>query len=72
MVGVRVMEEMGALLAPRQLGYGTKLGSEAAVHTSRFFFQHAESSAIMVKLDFCNAFNSIRRDKMLECVQDLL
>ena len=69
--GARVMEEMGALLAPRQLGYGTKLGSEAAVHAARLFLQHAESSAVMVKLDFCNAFNSIRWDKMLECVQDL-
>ena len=45
------------MLAPRQLGYGTKLGSEAAVHAARLFFQHAESTAVMVKLDFCNAFN---------------
>ena len=39
--GARVMEEMGALLAPRQLGYGTKLGSEFAVHAERLFLQHA-------------------------------
>ena len=66
-----MMEEMGSLLDPRQLGYGTKVGSEAAVHAARLFLQHAEPTAVMVKLDFCNAFNSIRRDKMLECVQDL-
>ena len=41
------------------------------MHAARLFLQHAEPTAVTVKLDFCNAFNSIRRDKMLECVQDL-
>ena len=68
MAGAKVMEEMGALLNLRQLGYGTKSGSEAATHAARLFLQHAESTSVMVKLDFCNAFNSNRRDKMLKCV----
>ena len=35
--GLLVRDEMGELLAPRQLGYGVKRGSEAAVHAARQF-----------------------------------
>ena len=70
-VGRKVMEEMGTLLAPRQLGYGVKGGAEAAVHAARLYLHNLDPSRALVKLDFCNAFNSIRRDKMLEAVQRL-
>ena len=61
------MEGMGILLSPRQLGYGVRNGAEAAVHAARLYLQKADPSSVVVKLDFSNAFNSIRRDRMLEC-----
>ena len=55
----RVMEEMGVLLAPRQLGFGVRMGAEAVVHASRMFLNNLKPSDAIVKLDFSNAFNSI-------------
>ena len=61
-----VRDEMSDMLAPRQLGFGVKGGAEAAVHAARLYLCNLQSGAAMVKLDFCNAFDTIRRDKMLE------
>ena len=69
--GMKVMDEMAALLAPRQLGYGVRNGAEAAVHAARLYLRNLDPTIAIVKLDFQNAFNSIRRDKMLEAVQSL-
>ena len=63
-------DEMAALFFPRQLGYGIANGAEAAVHAARLYLNKADHNTVMVKLDFKNAFNSIRRDKMLEAVQE--
>ena len=46
-------------------------GAEAAAHAARKFLQNLSDGDAMVKLDFRNAFNSIRRDRMLEAVRDL-
>ena len=56
--------------APRQLAYGTSLGCEAAVHAARCYVESISSvpNKLMLKLDFKNAFNSLRRDKMLQSV----
>lgn len=70
--GFLVREEMGELLAPSQLGYGVKRGAEAAVHAARHFVQGLEHDRVFVKLDFANAFNSLRRDKMLKAVENLV
>ena len=67
----QVVDEMAELLAPRQLGYGVSGGSEAAVHAARCFLNNMDACQAMVKLDFANAFNSIRRDCMLKAVQSL-
>ena len=64
-----VMERMGALLSPVQLGYGTPLGAEAAAHSARRYLANLHPDHVILKLDFKNAFNSIRRDKMLEAVK---
>ena len=56
---------MGDLLRPLQLGYGTPLGAEAAVHVARTYLHNMQSNQLILKIDFRNAFNSIRRDKML-------
>ena len=69
--GRYITNAMGALLAPRQLGYGTALGCEAAVHATRLYLRHLQSSQVILKLNFKNAFNCICRDKMLQAVSDL-
>ena len=67
----RVVSEMSDLLAPRQLGFGVQGGAEAAVHAARLYLANLNPGAALLKLDFKNAFNSIRRDKMLLAVLDL-
>ena len=57
-------------MLPRQLGVGAKGGAEAISHAARQYLSdmEAESDSVLVKLDFANVFNSIRRDCMLEAV----
>ena len=66
------MLAMGALLAPHQLGYGIPLGAEAAVHAARVFLQNLQPGHLILKLDFRNAFNCLRRDKMIMAVRKLV
>ena len=61
---------MATLLSPRQLGYGVRGGAEVAIHAARKYLKDLPDEHAMVKLDF-SAFNSLRRDKMLEAVRDL-
>ena len=68
-VSHRVMEEMGTLVRPAQLGYGTRGGCEAAVHATRAFLEEEEETQVLLKMDFRNAFNTIHRDAMLHAVR---
>ena len=68
-VSHRVMEEMGTLVRPAQLGYGTRWGCEAAVHATRAFLEEEEETQVLLKMDFRNAFNTIHRDAMLHAVR---
>ena len=68
--GNQIMEAMGALHAPHQLGYGTPHGSEAAVHAARIFRQNLQPGHLILKLDFRNLFNTVRHDKMLLVVKE--
>ena len=61
-----VREEMVSLLARRQLGYGVRGGAEAAVHATRLYLNNLQSDHAVLKLDFKNAFNCLRRDTMLK------
>ena len=56
---------MGDLLSPLQLGYETPISPEATVYVSRIYLHNVQSNQLILKIDFRNAFNSIRRDKML-------
>ena len=67
----RVKGHLGALLAPRQLGFGIPRGAEAAVHATRHYVDNLQPGHLVLKLDFRNAFNCARRDKMLDAVKDL-
>ena len=57
--GCRVRDKMAALLAPCQLGYGVKGGAEAAVHAARLYLKELQHQCVL-KLDFRNAFNTLR------------
>ena len=67
-IGAKVEQSMGAYLAPLQLGFGTPRGAEAVAHVTRLYLQRAQEDHLLLKLDFKNAFNCLRRDKMVEAV----
>ena len=55
---------------PIQVGVGVAGGAEAAVHATRRLLQTLPDDHVFVKLDFSNAFNSIRRDLILQAVAE--
>ena len=57
---------MEEVLAPLKLGYATSKGAEAAVHSARMYLRDLATNYAMVKPDFRNTFNSVRRDRVLE------
>lgn len=65
-------EQLADYFSPVQLGVAVSGGCEAAVHATRRFVTHMKPGEAVVKLDFTNAFNSIRRDAMLRAVSNSL
>ena len=67
----KVQKEMGSKLRPVQLGYGTRAGCEAAIHSLR---QHANlprsEVKVILKGDYSNAFNCLERKTMLRKVSE--
>ena len=63
------VDKLTPLLAPNQVGVGVAHGMEAAVHATRTYVQQLPPDSAVVKLDFRNAFNSVRRDVMLDAVR---
>jgi len=63
-----VKEASATLLAPRQLGFGIAVGAEAVVRTARRYVDNLTPGQVLVKIDFKNAFNTLRRDSILEAV----
>ncbi len=62
----RVLQSVGILLRPHQLGFGTKGGAEGIVHAVIHYVHSPVSTPqVLVKL-VKNAFNSIFSDNMLE------
>jgi len=60
--------QLAGYFSPIQPGVWTPGGSEAAVHATRRFIEAMPDGHVVAKLDFCNAFNSMRRDLMLRSV----
>ena len=56
------VSRLSQLLAPIQLGVGIPGGAEAAVHATRRWVTTMPEDSVLVKLDFTNAFNTLRRD----------
>ena len=58
------------LFWPNQVGVGTPLGAEMAIHSVRKFLSSpTNSNMVCLKTDFSNAFNTLRRDKALEDIK---
>jgi hypothetical protein len=57
-----------AISVPRQLGVGAKGGAEALTHAARAYTSNMGEDKVFVKLDFTNAFNTVRRDAVLDAV----
>ena len=76
----RVRDDMCEALAPTQVGFGKARGAEASVHAVSLFVNHQlqnaseidQPSSCLLKVDFRNAFNSVRRRHMLSCVAELM
>ncbi|XP_055341049.1 uncharacterized protein LOC129590060 [Paramacrobiotus metropolitanus] len=63
--GKKAME----LFTPVQVGCGTRGGAEGAVHAVRSFISEGiVGLRVLFKIDFRNAFNTVRRDVMLQSV----
>ena len=61
--------ECSDLFHSHQLGVGTALGTEIAVHSIRQYINNPDSTdKVILKVDFRNAFNCLRRDVMLSKV----
>lgn len=63
-------EQISDALGSQQLGFAKPGGMEAAVHATRSFIDSRKSATALIKLDFRNAFNSLRRDHMLNMVRE--
>ena len=61
--------KLASYFAPIQPGVGTPGGAEAAIHAVRRYAQNLPKDYIIVKLDFKNAFNTLRCDTMLEAIR---
>ena len=58
---------------PNQMGVGTPNGCEAVVHVVRTYVESADiQDEVLLKIDFCNAFNSVQRDVVLKLVKEKL
>ena len=64
--------ELGLFFHPVQLGLGTSGGCEAAIHAARQILSSGTHShpLVLLKVDYRNAFNSIRRDRFLHVVRE--
>jgi hypothetical protein len=67
-----VKDDVVIKLAPKQLGFGVRFGAEAAAHAARSFLSNLERGQALLKIDFSNAFNTLRRDQMLYMVRNEL
>ncbi|XP_049875922.1 uncharacterized protein LOC126373729 [Pectinophora gossypiella] len=61
-----VRDGISDYLQPHQVGFGTKLGCEAAIHATRVFAAREGDDNVIIKVDLKNAFNSVERDVILK------
>ena len=61
---LHALESIPALLSPHPLGFCVPGGADAAVHGAHIYLSQMPNNKALLKVDFRNTFNSIRRDKM--------
>ena len=67
----KVTGKCETLFRPHQMGVGTPKGAEAAVHAIRAYINSPNiSDKVLLKIDFKNAFNQVRRDVILKLVKE--
>ena len=67
----KLKDTCATLFRPHQLGVGTPKGAEIAVHALRRYIEgNSNESKLVLKIDFKNAFNCIRRDQILKKVKE--
>ena len=64
------LSSCASILAPRQLGLGAEGGREALTHAARSYVGSLNEDKVFVKIAFSNAFNSVRRDAIIEAVAE--
>ena len=65
-----VSAKMVPNLQPVQIGFGIPRATEAAAHAARAYIDGLQPGEGVMKLDFKNAFNMVRRDVMFQIVHD--
>ena len=65
-----VIKTRSEALQPIQVGVGESGGAEAAIHAMRRLVSTMPDDHVIVKFGFANAYNSVRRDAVLETVAD--
>jgi len=65
---VWAIHQSAHLLSPCQFGASAKKGAEAIIHATSAFISSAHDNQAVIKIDFTNVLNSLRRDSMLEAV----
>ena len=63
--------EANELFQSLQLGVGLKGGAEAIIHSTKLSYEKiptSSSSSCILQIDFCNAFNSIKRSEKLKTI----
>ena len=67
---LKLSETIKTKFLPYQVGVGCPSGAEAAIHTMRrYMINNTSSKKVILKIDFHNAFNSVRRDILLQKVK---
>lgn len=66
-----VSQAAADMLKPKQLGFGIPQGCEAASHAARAYIANITGEKALIKLDFKNAFNLVRREAVLSAVHRL-
>jgi len=67
----KLSTECADLFWPNQVGVGTPLEAEMAIHSVRKFLSSpTNSNMVCLKTDFSNAFNTLRQDKALEDIKE--
>ena len=68
----KVSRNLTGEFQPHEMGVCIPSGAEVAVHACQNFIRSEDSNSILLKIDFKNAFNTVRRDAILHKVKESL